>query len=267
MKTTMNVIISSLLLFLMQNAMAAVAGHVQFLNGKVHITNASGKTGAVKKGDAVNESDTLVTAQNASAQLKMQDGGLIALRPDTSFKIESFKFSGKEDGKEQSFFSLLKGGIRAITGMIGQTNKQNYKIAASSVTIGIRGTDHETWVVLPGSEMAASVPPGIYNKVNTGETTLTTDQGTINILPNQMGYAANAGSMPQLQPVNLKLFTVAASPAPAAAGKTATLRDSTLQDLTLQDAPDITTGNIIPGNAVQTPIRGKSGPTAPTQVF
>lgn len=264
---TASIIAASLLLLISQPTLAGVAGHVQFLNGTVQITNASGKTGAVKKGDAVNESDTLVTAKNASAQLKMQDGGLIALRADTSFKIDSFKFSGKEDGKEQSFFSLLKGGIRAITGMIGQTNKQNYKIAANSTTIGIRGTDHETWVVLPGSDMAASVPPGIYNKVNTGETTLTTDKGSINILPNQMGYAASASAAPQLQPVNLKLFTVAAAPAPAAAGKTATLRDSTMQDLTLQAGPDMTTGNKLPGNAVQTPIKGKTGPTAPTQVF
>lgn len=266
MKTTMNFIFSSLLLLLMQNAMAAVAGHVQFLNGTVQITNPAGKSSAVKKGDAVNERDTLTTAKNASAQLKMQDGGMIALRADTTFKIDSFKFSGKEDGSEQSFFSLLKGGIRAITGMIGHTNKQNYKIAANSTTIGIRGTDHETWVVLPGSEQAATVPAGVYNKVNSGETTLTTDKGTINILPNQMGYAANAGSMPQLQAVNLKLFTSTPAPLPGASGKPGAMRDSAPVDNTLQ-AQDMSSGNKLPGNTVQTPIRGKTVPTAPGQTF
>lgn len=248
-------------------AYAEMAGRVQFINGTVQITNASGQTQTVKKGDPVNENDTVTTTRTASAQLRMQDGGLIAIRPDTQFKVDSFKYNGKEDGSEQSFFSLLRGGIRAITGMIGHTHKQNYKIAALSTTIGIRGTDHEIWVVLPGSELAASVPPGTYNKVNKGETSMTTSKGSINILPNEMGYAAGANQMPQLQPVNLRLFTVAPSPLGTTTGnKYAAVRDSTVLDNSMQSV-DNSLGNNLPVNPLLSPIKGKTGPTAPGQVF
>ncbi len=255
-----------LALFVMRPAHAEFAGRVLFSNGKVQIISADGRSQEVKKGDPIQESDTVATAKDASAQLRMQDGGLIAMRPDTQFKVESFKYDGKEDGSEHSFFALLKGGIRAITGMIGHEHKQNYRIAALSTTIGIRGTDHETWVVLPGSELAKTYAPGTYNKVNKGETTMTTSQGTINILPNEMGYSASDSQLPQLQPVNARLFTVAAAPTAGSGKQFASVRSSTVQDNTVLNS-DIVQGNLLPGNPQLNPIKGKTSPTAPGQVF
>ncbi|MDE2260716.1 MAG: hypothetical protein KGK17_10395, partial [Betaproteobacteria bacterium] len=69
------------------------AGRVQFVNGEVQVTDAAGMTHAVQKGDAINEGDTLTSAKAASAQIKMQDGGFVAVRPDTQLKFDSFKFS------------------------------------------------------------------------------------------------------------------------------------------------------------------------------
>lgn len=102
--------------------------------------------------------------------------------------------------------------------MIGKINKANYRITTPASTIGIRGTDHETFVVTPDSALAAVTSIGIYNKVNLGETSMTTEKGTIFVLPNQMGFAGAADQMPQLQPINLNIFTVTAQPAPQASG-------------------------------------------------
>ncbi len=189
---------------------AGPAGNVQFVRGDVRVTDSAGRTQALKKGDVVNEGDTLISARTASAQIRMLDKGLIAVRPDTRIKIDSFKYSGKEDGSENFLMSLLKGGFRAVTGQIGRMNKKNYRVSSSSgATIGIRGTDHEARLVLenePGFE------PGTYSKVNVGETTLTTTQGSIVVQANQMGFAAWGDSMPQLRPIDTDLFS--ASPAP-----------------------------------------------------
>lgn len=198
------------------SAYAAVAGHVQFVNGEVQITTPAGQTRMVQKGDAINEGDTLTSAQKASAQIKMQDGGFVAVRPDTQLKFDQFVFAGKEDGSEKSFFSLFKGGFRAVTGLIGRINKQNYKITTPAATIGIRGTDHETFLITPGSPLAQIAPTGAYNKVNTGETSMTTDKGTIFVQPNQMGFAGGMNQMPQVQPVNTNVFTVAEAATPEA---------------------------------------------------
>lgn len=199
-------------------AYASVAGYVQFVSGDVQITSPAGQTRQAQKGEAVSEGDTLVSAPSASAQIKMQDGGFVAMRPDTKLKFDRFIFSGKQDGNEKSFFSLFKGGFRAVTGFIGQINKENYRITTPAATIGIRGTDHETFLVVPGSQLAQVAPAGAYNKVNLGETTLITNKGAINVLPNQMGFAGGMDQAPKLQPLNTNIFTVA--PAPALGAKT-----------------------------------------------
>jgi hypothetical protein len=186
---------------------AAIAGQVQYVHGKVQLTTATGVTHEIKKGEAVNEGDTLLSSPSAYAQIRMEDGGMVAMRPDTRLKIDRFTFDGHQDGTERSFFSLFKGGFRAITGQIGKKNKANYRITTPATTIGIRGTDHETFVVTPGSSMAATTPAGTYNKVNLGGTSMTTEKGTLFVLPNQMGFVGAADEMPHLQPINLKIFT------------------------------------------------------------
>ncbi len=253
------------LVVLSQAAYAGIAGDVQFAIGSVRVSNAAGQTHAVQKSDVVHESDTVITAKGASAQIKMRDGGFIVIRPDSQLKFDSFVYSGEQDGSERSFFSLIKGGIRTITGLIGQKNKSNYRIATPTSTIGIRGTDHETFVVVPGSELAATVPAGTYNKVNVGETTMTTDKGTINILPNQMGFVGGLKQMPQLQPVNLNIFTVTPAPMPQAKGDKGAVRDNAVVDNAIQD-PSHAPGNAVPGRPIQIPIKGGTGGGATTGV-
>ena len=211
-----NITVAILIAGACSSAYAAVAGKMQFVIGNVQLSSEAGKTHQIQKGDAVNEGDTLSTGAYSSAQIKMQDGGFIALRPDSRLKIDKFSFNGQQDGSESSYFSLLKGGFRAVTGLIGQLNKPAYRIKTPTATLGIRGTDHETYVVTANTPLAATVPPGTYNKVNIGETSITTDKGSISVLPNQMGYASASDQLPQILPLNLNIFTVIAPPPPHA---------------------------------------------------
>jgi hypothetical protein len=172
----------------------------------VQQTSLAGQKRAIQKGDAVNEGDILVSSPKASAKIKMSDGGLITMRPDTQFKIDSYKFNGKQDGSEQSFFSLVKGGFRSVTGLIGKLHKNNYRVITPTASLGIRGTDHEILFVAPDSDLAKLSAVATYDKVNSGATTLTNDKGTIAILPKQMGYVAAPDQKPVLKPVNTKLF-------------------------------------------------------------
>ena len=194
------------------SAYAAVAGRVQYVHGKVLLTTATGVTHAIKKGEAVSEGDTLISSPTASAQIRMEDGGMVAMRPDTKLKIDRFVFDGQEDGTERSFFSVFKGGFRAITGQIGKKNKVNYHITTPATTIGIRGTDHETYVVTQDSPLAEGTPAGTYNKVNLGATSMTTEKGTIVVLPNQMGFVGASDQMPEIRPINLDIFIVSGRP-------------------------------------------------------
>lgn len=178
----------------------AAAGKVQFVFGDVQIINNNGAKHAAHKGDAVNEGDTLLTAPGASAQLLMSDKGLIALRPDSRLKIETYRFTGAEDGSEKGILGLLKGGFRAITGLIGRTHKSNYLIKTPNATIGIRGTDHEPMYIPPPAPGETPIgEPGTYNKVNSGETFIENAQGRIELSANQAGF-----SPPNSPPVRLE---------------------------------------------------------------
>lgn len=194
-------------------ATADVAGRFQFVAGEVRIIANDGKERLAQKGQEVNEGETVLTAPKASAQLKMVDGGLLALRPDTQLKMVTYTFHGKEDGSEKAVFSLLKGGLRAISGLIGKTNKENYAIQTPTATIGIRGTDHEPMVVLPPPPgMVAANPPGTYDKVNVGVTSLTTQAGTTLIANNQVGFAPSPTQPPVLLPKMPNFYQASTSP-------------------------------------------------------
>lgn len=193
------------------------AGNAQFVSGTVQVTDSSGRIRSLQKGGVINEGDTLASSKASVAQIRMVDGGFVAVRPETELKFDQFKFGDKNGAEEKSFFGLIKGGFRAVTGLIGRVNKQNYRITTPAATIGIRGTDHETVVVLPNT---LGLPPGTYNMVNTGETSMMTDAGSVNIRPGDgMAFSPGMNQSPTVMPVNTQLFNAVREPAPAEAAK------------------------------------------------
>ncbi|MBE0620677.1 MAG: FecR domain-containing protein, partial [Burkholderiales bacterium] len=191
------------LLLLAAHAGAAfgVAGNVQFVIGDVKLITKAGETRALVKGAEINEGDRVTTAANASAQIKMVDGGFIAIRPNTNMGFDTYRYSGKEDGTESAVVSLLRGGFRTITGLIGHTNKQNYLIKTETATIGIRGTDHEPMVIpAPAPGQVAIAEPGTYDKVNVGVAFIRTDAGSVDIRRNQVGFAPVSKAAPVILP-------------------------------------------------------------------
>jgi hypothetical protein len=86
--------------------------------------------------------------------------------------------------------SLVRGGFRSITGLIGKTNPDAYQIRTTTATVGIRGTDHEPMVIpegVPG--MAALGAPGFYDKVNDGETFIRNRNGMLTLKRGDVGFA------------------------------------------------------------------------------
>jgi hypothetical protein len=111
---------------------------------------AAGDTTALRQGQvvrlsygtAVQDQDTLKTGAASNLQVRFEDDSYVSMRPDTELSVREFRFSGKDDGSERAIFSLLKGGMRAITGLIGRRDHANYRMETATSTIGIRGTDY-----------------------------------------------------------------------------------------------------------------------------
>ncbi len=175
---------------------AGVAGRIQFVVGDVRIVADDGTTKPALKGAEIQEKDSILTGSGAQAQIKMIDGALLALRPDTQLKLDAYVYNDAQAGT--AWFTLLKGGLRSLTGLIGKLNQERYAIRTPNAVIGIRGTDHEPVVILPDTVIAQGNPAGTYDKVNVGMTSLTNAAGTTLIHRNQIGFASAPNQAPVL---------------------------------------------------------------------
>ncbi|MFM9913927.1 MAG: FecR domain-containing protein [Methylophilaceae bacterium] len=172
------------------NAAFAIVGKFQFVNGEVTVINAQGQQRVVKKGDSIDEGDTVASASNGFAQIKMEDGGFFAVRPNTKFKVDTFKYNGKDDGSEKGLFSLLKGSLRSVTGVIGKKHHDNYKIQTASSTIGIRGS---------GADVGYDESVGTAVRTLFGGHTLTSNGQTVETGPGEVALAP-PGETPKIVP-------------------------------------------------------------------
>ncbi|MDQ7015590.1 MAG: FecR domain-containing protein, partial [Gammaproteobacteria bacterium] len=149
-------------------------GRVLMSTSALQARRDAGALRSLSRNSRVYVGDTLITGSAGTTQLRMKDGALLALRPSTEFKIEEYRYEGSENGRERSFFRLLRGGFRTITGAVGHLNKSNYRVATRVATIGIRGTHYG--LQLCDSNCGAG-KSGLYGGVVDGSIVVSNDAG------------------------------------------------------------------------------------------
>mgnify|MGYP002664197955 CR=1 FL=1 len=128
---------------LVSSAVAAqTVGEVDFARG-VGFAQTTGQTPrTLGKGLPLKEGDRLTTSDGASAVIKLQDGTRMTVRPNSEIVIQQYRF--KEAASDNSMvMQLLRGGFRAITGLISKGSSSSARVITSTATIGIRGTDFD----------------------------------------------------------------------------------------------------------------------------
>jgi hypothetical protein len=120
-------------------AAQTAAGLAQYTSGQVTVSKGTGAATPLVKGDAIQSGDTITTGEKGSAQMRFSDGGFIALHGNSKFSVNGY-VDAKDGSKDQFLVSLLTGGMRAITGLIGKRNPNNYKVTTPTAVIGIRGS-------------------------------------------------------------------------------------------------------------------------------
>jgi len=173
---------------------------------------ASGPDGnrALRPGDPVAVGERVVASAHGEGVLKTRDGGYIAIRPGAEFVAERFAADGNPSDNSQ--LNLFKGALRIISGWIGKVNRQGSRVSTSTATIGIRGTDHEPYVLLDDDAQVTQFKPGTYDKVNQGGTTLQAAGQSIDIDPGKVGFARSPGKSRALMTL---LFPVLLDKVPA----------------------------------------------------
>lgn len=127
------------LLIIASNTLAQPVGRVLMAVGDV-VANRGGRAVPLGTGIAVESGDQIRTGAASSAQIRFDDGSVIALKPQTVFGIDEFAYAGRSDGTERAIFNLIAGGMRTVTGLIGKVNQRNYAIKTPTATVGIRGS-------------------------------------------------------------------------------------------------------------------------------
>lgn len=173
------------------------AGRIDFAYGAVSAINAAGVQRPLTKGAEIGNGDTIRTGDGGRAQVRFDDGGMISLQPQTEFRIDEYHFSSKDDGQEKGFFSLIKGGLRAITGFIGHRNRNAYKVTTSVATIGIRGTEYTA--AFGDGQLHLNTGEGLIEVCNAAGCLLLAS-GESGIVAGGSTQPQRTGSRPQLPP-------------------------------------------------------------------
>jgi hypothetical protein len=212
------------LAFLPINAVfAAPAGQITQSSGYVAVSSPQAAPKAAGSGEPIEGGQTVTLGKGARAVIKFQDGQIIALQSKSVFKVDSYKYDQAAPEKGESFLSLVQGGLRAITGLIGNANKPGWKLATPTATIGIRGTD-----------FMAVVNQGVYLKVKAGAISATNNAGTAVFTAGQTASAPTGavlgtavpesaippGTFSELSAINLGAVGGSATGSAAAAGGT-----------------------------------------------
>lgn len=104
--------------------------------------------------------DRLTTAAGASAIIRLNDGTRVTLRPQSDVVLQQFKYA-PDAPDNNMLLELLRGGFRALTGLVTKNNSRAAVVKTPTATIGIRGTDFDARLCQAdcASEVRASAEP------------------------------------------------------------------------------------------------------------
>ena len=164
-----------------------VAGRVLTAVGDVAVVRGSERI-AARRGTELRSGDQIELGAASNTQIYLTDGTTIALRPETTFRITDYAFQGPETGQRRAFFDLFRGGMRTVTGLIGQIPRpQEYRVVTPTATVGIRGTHYRL----------AHTPEGTYGGVTEGRIAVTNRSGESVFGSDQFFRVADLNSRPQ----------------------------------------------------------------------
>lgn len=190
---------------------AEKAGDITMLTGRATAATQLGDIRSLRKDGYVYPGEIINTGPNTYLNIKFTDGGRMLLRPNTRFQIAEYRYSEPRQARRRpqdrnveqqaegnALFRLLKGGFRAVTGLIGRENREDYKVRTPVATIGIRGTDFEARLCAGDCFDIDPLPQdGLYAGVLEGGIVLQNNGGTIERGAGQYGFVGGFSQPPQ----------------------------------------------------------------------
>ena len=185
-------------------------GYIFDAVGSVSVAIGKGTPRPAVTNDAVTSGTVIRTGDDSRAVLKFEDGQVVSLQANSTFQVREYVYNPEHAEKNSIVFSMFKGGMHFITGLIGQRNPKAFRLATPNATIGIRGT--EFFAVLTND--------GLYNQVLSGSISVTNAAGTSLFTAGNSALTASSAAIPvSVPPVAVPAETfsqIAAIPVPPA---------------------------------------------------
>jgi len=200
------------------------------IQGNLSAVAANGTRRLLAQGAALYPGDIIESAPGAHAVLAFRDESVMTVQPASRVKIEDFVFDKANPGEGRFLVNLLKGGMRAFTGLIGKANRSNVAYRTPTATVGIRGTvtgvcvgpdcaseDGPTTVATEEGVSVVTLDPANCTasctaEVGVGQSATVDPRGggiVLGPIPTFMNFTTPA---PQQVPVDPNLFTAGSPP-------------------------------------------------------
>lgn len=180
MKRITAIIITLAVYPVISSAAESAVGRVYVMSGNVAIAQGGKKAEQVKKAKKarqakqVNVSEPIVagslieTGEGSAALLKFEDGQMVTVQSTSAFQVNEYRYDPERIENSKVDFTLLKGGVRFVPGLIGRTKRLAFSLLTRNATI--RGGAAEFAVV--------KADDVIHSRVLAGEIRITNSAGT-----------------------------------------------------------------------------------------
>ncbi|QNI01948.1 FecR domain-containing protein [Halomonas sp. SH5A2] len=184
----------------------APAGKVMFIHGDASIER-DGERTAAERGEDIFAGDTFRTQSASTLQIRYSDGGTKAIQPESTYTLESYNKNEENPEESEQSGELVRGGLRAVTGLIGRNAPENVSHKTPVATMGIRGTSFQLVHVPEGEKPPIpGMATGSYLYVESGMLSMSTDAGERIVRPGQVVFSAAADATPEFLTDGLAIF-------------------------------------------------------------
>jgi hypothetical protein len=117
------------------------AGKVMFVSGGATRQALMGAPQTISRDAYVVEGDRLITAADGYVYVRMADGALLVLRPNSTLTIDQWTYNPERPEQSQIKYTLHQGVSRYVSGKGSQAAKDRFRFNTPMAAIGVRGTD------------------------------------------------------------------------------------------------------------------------------
>jgi hypothetical protein len=170
------------------------AAEVTLSEGETMLIRGVSFSTPVRRDVPIRSGDRIRTGRDGRVQLRFADGAQMSILAGSEFTVDSYVF---DQTRQRSFFALIKGSVRVISGRIGKRDPQDWRLTTPTATIGIRGTEFTVdQTVCPPSGCTDGLVAGLKVAVIAGRVAVTNLAGTVEVPAGATLALADANARP-----------------------------------------------------------------------